>query len=119
MYYKTRTVYVKDVSKKGGRAPPLRPWLNWIEQRTTDAIQSFLITLEITVKIEEMQARQALAPFCLLLGILPVAVYFDLLTAQIPHIRGGVIFSLPPFIPYVLEQNSIKEKGVFVGLLFA
>ena len=28
--------WILDASLKGGRAPPLRPWLNWIEQRTTD-----------------------------------------------------------------------------------
>jgi hypothetical protein len=29
----------------------------WIERRTTEPMQSFFITLEITVKIPQMQAR--------------------------------------------------------------
>jgi hypothetical protein len=59
-----------------------------------------------------MQARQAFAPFCLLLGILPIAVYFDLWTAHIPHMKGGASSSPP--VHYRSIEGIVTEFSALI-----
>lgn len=66
------------------------------------------MTLEIMVSTEEMRAGLCFHPFCLLLGILPVTVCFDVLTAQ----KAGVGESRPLVI---IKQSLMMFRKFIIG----
>ena len=81
----------------------------WIEQRTSNPIQLFFVTLEIPVKIAQTQARQRFAPFCQLLGILSIAICFGKKVAQIWHKKkqGSDRLSHSPFATLLISISPL------------